>query len=96
MLLGILILYLLGVCLIFAVGLFADDTPHGRSVPLAWRALGAILWPVVLPCVVAMGIMARRSTAAVEGGPTERNRSQRPSIGQRNGSSQHHQGHARR
>lgn len=72
MLLGALILYLLGVCLVFAVGLFADDTLQGQRSPLGfslgWRALGAVLWPVALPFIVAMGILARRRLATAEEG----------------------------
>jgi len=60
MLFGMLIIYLLGVCLIFIVGLFADDVSHGRSTATAWRAFGALLWPVAIPATVAMAILARR------------------------------------
>ena len=59
MLFGMLIIYLLGVCLMVIVGLFADDAVHSRGTSLAWRATGALLWPVVLPLTIVAAILTR-------------------------------------
>lgn len=65
---GMLIIYLLGACLVFVAGLFADDVLPGRGTTLAWRALGAVLWPVALPIIVVVAVVARLRRRRTEGG----------------------------
>ena len=59
MLFGMLAIYLLCTIFVWIVGAFADDDLHICATTPTERALGAILWPVFLPLVLAATMWVR-------------------------------------